>query len=434
LREQLAEPHSLGPDRFAAGGLVCLFALLCTASLQSGLAVVAGTDLGPVTIADLELQVRHGPGLPEGTLEEEADWRHAERLMRVCALEQILGHMAQSQGLDEDPGFRAWVEVQIEYHLVALAEQRLVPPPNPATDDEAQAFVAENRELFRLAPRIAWRFMLFRNEESDAQAGRAMAGSAMAALASGEDFEDVARRLASPPESGTHGQLLVSTGDEETLLPSVREALLSTPVGGVNPPIAIPRGWAIVRVESRELERFPAEDQMMIMARQALGEARWAENRARVVEELRRLLGLEIHDPLILDMPDDTPAMEVGESALTLGDLRQRAEAFPDPQAELERLITPDGLQELGERLLFIQGLERSEDAAAIDLAGVREHRRRALTAERMRWILRQGGANELSGDLEETLLREYNYHRLLDGRLLRFGESGHLVVIEPME
>jgi PPIC-type PPIASE domain len=323
-----------------AGGLGCAGAARQTA--------LAETDIGPITFDDLEYQLRHWMDLPEGEMETPSDWRQIPRILRRCAYEQILFHIAEERGLLEDPVLGELLVVNDERILSGHAERTLIHLPSYPTREEMWGEVHRRREENRLPPQVSWRFMLVADAER--------AHEAIEALDAGEEFQGVARRLGSPVAAGEPGDLVGPTELEGNLFAEVEQALLNLPPGEVSEPIETPAGTLLLLVEEREIERFRSDSDLMLNFSVPMADRRREEYRAQLLPELAEKHGVEIHEPLTDEMPDDTPALTVGDRTLTLGQLRLRAASTVDPETALAWWMTPMGRVSLvGDQLLICE-------------------------------------------------------------------------------
>ncbi len=108
--------------------LTALLLLSAVVSLPPGARaaeVLATTDLGPITLNDLQHEVDLGVGLPEGSL-GEADQQTLPRLLRRAARLRVLSELARQRGLTASPLISAEISLHQTDALSRLGLDTLV--------------------------------------------------------------------------------------------------------------------------------------------------------------------------------------------------------------------------------------------------------------------------------------------------------------------
>ncbi|MBN1478581.1 peptidyl-prolyl cis-trans isomerase [Candidatus Sumerlaeota bacterium] len=341
---------------------VTLLALALAGTTDAAPVVLAETDVGVVTPDDLVYQINYHQELPDAELVSERDWNHLPRILRRAAYEHILDHLAETTGLNEDPEHRAWLMNQREAQILARIQSMLILHPSTPTQEEVLAYTEEHREEMRLPPTASWRHMLFAVRGDDSQDLRdtalARAQEARAAVLGGEEFEEVAARLATPPVQGDPGALIGPLVFQGRILPQVEEVLLTVPVGELSEIIESPVGFFLLRVESRDTERYPRHEMMVYTLGMRLVAERREARRGEVIQSLLERYPVVIQEPLTTDMPSDTPALTLGPRVLTLADIELRSHLGAHPEETLAWLLTPMGRMEMIETQLFLAEAE----------------------------------------------------------------------------
>ncbi len=327
---------------------------------------LAQTDLGPVTTADLDALLEREPELWEGPLESPSMQQMLPQIVRQCAHECLMRTLIEQRGLNSDPVLQVRLEIASEEFLAERAWHELVFLPSQPRPTEVDEYVREHQESMRPPDQATWRFMLFASSpEGDRGPAQEGAERALAALASGEAFEAVAARLANPPAQGAPGALIGPVEFEGRLVPTIEEALRTQPLGEAGDVLETPVGLVILMVESRELDRSLHPGRVRGILRARLHRERREEMATEVLADLRERYPIEIPAFLSPELPDETVAMRIGPHLVTLGDLRRRSQAAPDPTAALAFFTTPQWRESRAENLLCVVEFEargRTED------------------------------------------------------------------------
>lgn len=117
------------------------------------------------------------------------------------------------------------------------------------TPEEIQAYYAENPDRFRQPGEVLLREIVILAEPQGTEAAAAQAQDALARVAAGEPFEQVARELSAAPSRENGGSVgPFKTGDLAAVL---EEEAFSLPVGGVSEPMETSYGFHIITVVAR---------------------------------------------------------------------------------------------------------------------------------------------------------------------------------------
>lgn len=415
--------------------LCALLSVVIGPSAVAG-AALAETDLGPITLDDLNREAFQGHGVPDAEPGSEPWNARIHRLLEDCALQQILLHEAEARGALEDPRLQAELSLSAEDYLAHVAQTRMIPPVGLPALEAVEARAASLEGTAESPMRVAWRFMLFAapagaSPERVAEAQR-RAHRATEALAAGASFEAVARELADPPTVGVPGGLIGPVALSERLLPEVAQALRTLPVGEPSGVIATANGPMIFLVESREAAGAEERRRMLRdRARRELIEEAMTQRRRDFFEGLRAQHPVEIPPAPEPDQPDATPVLSVGDRTLTLGDLRRRAQLERDPDAALTALLATAERERLAEQLLLLQALEEAGLAAGPEVQEGLEYRRRHLIAQHMMSLLAEE-TGQSTRALRRQLLEAHGFRTLVEGGDLEWTQGDRLRLREP--
>ena len=208
---------------------------------------------------------------------------------------------AQALGLDTAAAVQRQLERRIRRHLVALyLKRKPVQPPLVEEDEIKQRF--ERKDLHRTIERMTWGIMAKARPELE---------QAVAALAAGTPFGEVAARYSITPDAvngGELGWLRVESIRRMGLPDSLFHDL---PLGVLSPVLPHSAGFCVVRfTEERPVSYFDFRDEIL----QELQEERLGEARTARAEQLADKYDWNLHEPglhLLLEKGQPLAALEL---------------------------------------------------------------------------------------------------------------------------
>jgi foldase protein PrsA len=208
--------------------------------------------------------------------------------------EEKLAELMEGYG-DEDAFYKAMREQlgMSPDDVRADAEERILLEkiavrPILITDEEVEAYIQEHPEL--LEPKVKLTFSWIVTEERDE------AEAVLDRLKSGESFEEQARLYSVDDYTAEYGGLYgtVEAGDP-FLEPEIVERVASLAPGEIGGPVETAEGWAVIRLEEREVAERPDERRLRERVRLMLGLAA-APSLLEVEEALLAKYGARIAD------------------------------------------------------------------------------------------------------------------------------------------
>jgi len=317
----------------------------------------------------------------------------------MVLVESALARGALAAGAQRRPEFATAWESRRRALLIAELEREFTPEGEP-TATAIAAFYEALPDRFRLATRIATRFILLKLPV-DAEAAEVAEASAKleqirsSFLAAG-GFGELARRYSEAENAVRGGAVAAAT--RGSLLEEYEEAAWKLASGEVSRPVRLPGGMAIIWLE----QTFPARELSLDEASKSIVKQLQARQRAQRREAA--LAEARAAWPLTIDWPDGPaggPGIVLAGESLTLEDLGLEHRP-PRLDEEIARRVESLWLGRLAERRRIAESPEmaqRLEDLKLRMLAG---------TAV-------EEGARELLPVLDETALR-----RLYDKRAER--------------
>ncbi len=190
-----------------------------------------------------------------------------------------------SSGVTYDTLRTAVEESQLAERLVNAA----VRPGVQVSDDEVQAFYANNPQMFQMPEQVRARHILFKIDEDagDEESGQAKARAEQArqrALA-GEDFDGLARELSEGPSADQGGDLgFFSAGQ---MVQPFSDVAFSLEPGEVSEVVQTSFGWHVIKVEERRAAGMRQLEEVREPLRNALLERKVNAGVAELVQSLR---------------------------------------------------------------------------------------------------------------------------------------------------
>jgi len=263
-------------------------------------------EIGGRTIAEGELAERlmreHGPSVLRRMLVREAIRLESEAhgiSVSERELEEELARLMEGYGDEE-----AFCEAMREQlgmspeDVRADAEERLLLEkiavrPFLVTDEEVETYIRQHPEL--LEPRVQLTFSWIVTEERDeAEAVRAR-------LEAGEPFEEQARVYSIDDYTAEYGGFYgMVEADDPFVDAKVLELLAALDPGEIGGPVGTADGWAVVRLEDREVEELPDERRLRERVRLQLGLA-MAPSLREVEDALLAKYGARVLDERLAD-------------------------------------------------------------------------------------------------------------------------------------
>jgi peptidyl-prolyl cis-trans isomerase C len=170
-----------------------------------------------------------------------------------------MAQQLQSIGMTEEE-FRSTLAEDLK--ISNLMKERLGLDQEP-TEEEIQAFYAENAEMFERPESVQASHVLIKVDPADDEAAKAAkkakAEELQKKLAEGADFAEVAKADSECPSSARGGDLGSFTRGQ--MVPEFEEAAFSQEIGAVGPVIETQFGYHIVKVtDKQEAGKVPFEE------------------------------------------------------------------------------------------------------------------------------------------------------------------------------
>jgi peptidyl-prolyl cis-trans isomerase SurA len=273
-----------------AAVLLALLSLSPAARAEVVNQVVATVDGDPITAFELESFIRQTTGADPASL-DASDRRKALDVLITDALirgesqrlglsaseaeiDAYIGQIKQQNNLDDAAldlalkqqgltieGYRAQIKKEILKNQLVSRQIRQRVNISP---EEVQRYYEEHQSEFAQPAAVKVRHVFFALPATagpdDAERTLGKVAEAKKRLASGEDFEDVARDLSEGPEASEGG--LLGTMRKGQMLPEIEEVAFSLQEGEVSDPVRSPAGVHILKVDEREDESKVAMDEV----------------------------------------------------------------------------------------------------------------------------------------------------------------------------
>jgi peptidyl-prolyl cis-trans isomerase C len=197
----------------------------------------------------------------------------------------------QGAGLRIDHLERALRETDMTRQLVRLH----VAPGITVSNEEIDAFYAENPESFRSRERIRARHILIRFDTSmnqkEIEAARQKAEAARQRVLQGEEFANVASEVSEGPNASRGGDLGFFA--EGQMVSDFYNAANSLQLGQVSEVVKTRFGFHVIKLEERRSAGLKALDEVRDSVRQHLMEQKIAPHVNALVEELKKDASIE---------------------------------------------------------------------------------------------------------------------------------------------
>ena len=291
---------------------------------------------------------------------------------------------AQALGLDTAATVQRQLERSIRRHLVALYLKRQpVQPPLVEEDEIKQRF--ERKGLHRTFERMTWGIMAKARPDID---------QAVAELAAGTPFGDVAARYSITPDAVNGGELGWLRVEAIRRMGLPDSLFRDLPLGVLSPVLPHAAGFCVVRfTEERPVSYFDFRDEIL----QELQEERLGEARAARAEQLAHQYDWNLHEPglrLLLEKgqpseltpeEEQTPLFKFAGGQVPLGELLDQLK-----NRNVNAVADSTALVQLAERLLlqpyiFAAAVRHEELIDRETLAAVRQQLREEVVLSQLR-------------------------------------------------
>ena len=266
-------------------------------------------ELGNVTPDSLELReaiVEITPQLILDAVDELLLVQRGRELGLALGDEQfvsIVDNIKTSNNLEDDAQFQAALAQegltmddlrrQLERQMLSAEAQRIdVVDKIGVTEDEAQAYYAEHKQDFTTPSEIMLREIFIEVPVGDRgvnvaedDAAQAEAEELRTRLLAGEPFPRLAAEMSDAPSRANGG--LIGPFSREELAEELQAQMDMMKVGGLTPILRTPRGYQILRLESRTETKIRTFDEARGDIGNRVGEAKMAGERLKYLERLR---------------------------------------------------------------------------------------------------------------------------------------------------
>ena len=291
---------------------------------------------------------------------------------------------AQALGLDTAATVQRQLERSIRRHLVALYLKRQpVQPPLVEEDEIKQRF--ERKGLHRTLERMTWGIMAKARPDIE---------QAVAELAAGTPFDEVAARYSITPDAVNGGELGWLRVEAIRRMGLPDSLFRDLPLGVLSPVLPHSAGFCVVRfTEERPVSYFDFRDEIL----QELQEERLGEARAARAEQLAHQYDWNLHEPglrLLLEQgqpseltpeEEQTPLFKFAGGQVPLGELLDQLK-----NRNVNAVADSTALVQLAERLLlqpyiFAAAVRHEELIDRETLAAVRQQLREEVVLSQLR-------------------------------------------------
>lgn len=353
--------------------LVALSIVAFRAPAETDDPVLAKTDAGQVSLADLNGQLKRMGLTPERLdLESEEGCGQIERLVRQLAAEQVLLAEAEKLGAGEDASLQAQLALARPQALLERARGVLIMSEVAALEEEFEAYLRQRMEEIELPATASWRFMMFaKSEDGSDEEVRKGALEARNRVLKGSAFEEIAREMATAPVQGEAGALIGPFEFEGKLDPAMEAFVRDSKLGTVSEPFETETGYILLQVESRDLDPKPRENWLRFHEGGKWKREKREEVQKKLLGVLREKYAVEYSVPEdVPTAPDDHVVIDVGGGKLTMGDLRSRAQLMGGAgPSRVESMLGEEQLEQEADNLLLVRELEERapEEVKAVD-------------------------------------------------------------------
>jgi parvulin-like peptidyl-prolyl isomerase len=216
---------------------------------------------------------------------------------------QIVENIKKQNNLDDEERFQAALKQEgmtmaelrrnLERQMfVGQVQQRDVVDKISVTDDEARAYYQTHRQEFTTPAEVTLREILIEvpvgergiNAAQDDEA-KSEAEAVRARAVAGEPFARLAAESSDAPSKANGG--LIGPISQDELAPALQKQLEAMQVGEVTEPIRTPRGYQILKLESRTETKVRGFDEARDDISQKVGDEKLRGERMKYLERLR---------------------------------------------------------------------------------------------------------------------------------------------------
>ncbi|MFH1145039.1 MAG: peptidyl-prolyl cis-trans isomerase [Candidatus Eisenbacteria bacterium] len=258
---------------------------------------IAGSDLvvaefqgRPITAGEIYHKIRlqypqmprSGPGLG----------LQAKELVQAVVDERCVVAYARERGLDRTPDYQRTLHFSDRFILNRTAEAAICADVAPS-EEELRAWYEEHLDQFTV-PEQLWYHQI--------QVGSQMqAEDICRQLASGADFEALARKFSRDTESAARGgRMLPFRDDGSPTLPArqprLAQALRSLGEGGVSPPVKGESDWHVLRLDARRAAYVKDFEELREGLHEKIGGSREVDHLSSVIDSLKRAYRVKYHE------------------------------------------------------------------------------------------------------------------------------------------
>ncbi len=167
-----------------------------------------------------------------------------EKQIEALLANEFLLKRARARGLDRQPVVKAQIKRAWEDLLAGWYYREQVTPKLNVEDSEAQQYYRQNKKEFYQEPRVLVRLIVVRTKEE--------AEEVYGLLSRGADFAALAKERSIDWTKASGGALVVNSPQDPNY-PEVAPKAFSLPLGQLSQPFACRDGYAVVKVDRREL-------------------------------------------------------------------------------------------------------------------------------------------------------------------------------------
>jgi len=350
------------------GSLLALVAAAATVlpCCAPGPEVVAEWSGGAITVGDLDEYMVGMPPAVRARAPEQTHEQWVELNLRRLAVERILEAEAlagQPQSSPELQARRLWQRANA---LVAALDRQLADEVHVRSEEVEEAMTSWTRSE-PAEPLLSLRNIFVRLDRPDPETARQRASKALAAVAAGEDFAEVARRFSDSASAASGG--LVNNARPSDLEAEAAEILAELAEGETSALVETRTGLHIFKLERRLTVDPAGDDRLRERAALQIRTKRARAKREELMERLRQSTEVDV-DGWPWRVGGWTVDAEVGVSLL---DLAART-ADPDPQQRaVDHLLLADEARRRGLETEDLEArLEASRRAELIQRAYIK--------------------------------------------------------------
>ncbi|MEZ4648957.1 MAG: peptidyl-prolyl cis-trans isomerase [Candidatus Eisenbacteria bacterium] len=373
---------------WTAASAAVLFAVACgnpTPSAESPPSGDPADDLVLAKVGDREIQVRdllhkiqvQLPAMAEATGVQ--DVRQKRQVLSQMVDQYCWVLLAEENGWDQDPEFRAILELSRKYILANHAAQMAVYSEAQPTPEEIGTYYRENADQFRIPPVCKASHIVVETEGEAREIQRLLRG--------GADFGELAKER-SVDRTARSGGLLGTIAENIDIKgygvrPDLAKMILALPDGSVSEPTLVERGYALFTAYEHEPETVRPLSEVQSTIQDILYKKKANELFAENLAQIRKDANVEVYDTAFVQyavhhLSDvEIQALATAEHdpktkiAYFEGLLKEHPTSTIAPQAQfMIGFIQADELREFGPaKAAFEQMVQKYPDDELVDSA-----------------------------------------------------------------